>query len=77
MDKQMKMTVDLTIEEVQQACVEYVRANLKDVMIIHPADVKFNLISELEGFGMGEHEVSRLTGVTVKVAKNITYRENT
>ena len=70
MKKQFNMTVELTPDDIKQACADYVKTLLTEhAFLVEPHTVNFTITTRTEGHGPNEEVVHRLSGATVKVTK--------
>lgn len=66
----LKMTVDLTPEQIQTA-IKYWLSGSENLAL--QGNVTFNVCAKSEGYGLAEHNVYTFTGATAVVKKSPTY----
>lgn len=62
MEIKKNITINLSKEDLKQIIADYL---VKDGYNVKPSDINFNVSSQLEGYGMAEHEVTVFKGCTV------------
>jgi len=75
MNTNFNLTVTLSPEDIKNAIAAYVRKEFSDGHMVSHTDVTLNVSSVIEGYGLQEHSVCRLTDATVKVNKLGAYQD--
>ena len=69
-----KITVTLSREQIKEAAIEYVAKHNPSILtpgtVINTNDVEFNVLSQMKGYGCGEHLVHYLDNITVDIEQN-------
>ncbi len=65
MEKNFEVTVTLTPDDVKRAVVAYILEEMQGGYSASSNDVQINVQSKIEGYGIGEHEVSSLENIMV------------